>query len=304
MNKRFVKKIKNDIIYYSIVVLISLLRALNRRASILLMRGIGRLAWHLALYERKKSLKHLTGAFGKELSKKEIIQLSKGVFDNIAVCVADAVRLPNLVSQGLDRIVTVENFEYLTDAVAEGNGVLLQTGHFSNWELMGTWLVQKGIPLRVIAKRSYDPRLDAIIVGYRNKAGYSNTARGNALKTMVDGLKNGCVYGMLFDLDTKVKGVFVDFFGKPAHTAVIPAMMAVQHDIPIVPVFIRLNDDYTYTIECQPPLSLQRTDEPYADAQVNTQRCSDVYESMIRRYPRQWIWMHSRWKKQPTRTAA
>lgn len=299
MSKGLRKKIKNDIIYYAIVALISLLRALNRRASILLMRGIGRLAWHLALHERKKSLRHLARAYGAELSTKEVTDLSKAVFDNLAVCVADAVRLPNLVRQGLDRIVTVENFHYLTEAVAKGNGVLLQTGHFGNWELLGTWLVEKGIPLRVIAKRSYDPRLDAIIVGYRNQAGYSNTARGHALKTMVNGLKEGCVYGMLFDLDTKVKGVFVDFFGRPAHTAVIPAMLAVQHDIPIVPVFIRLNDDYTYTIECQAPLSLQRTDDPQADALVNTQRCSDVYESMIRRYPRQWIWMHSRWKKQP-----
>lgn len=299
MSKRFRKKIKNDIIYYAIISLVSLLRVLNRRAAILLMRGVGRLAWHLAIHERKKSVRHLTWAFGDDLSKAEIKNLSKGVFNNLAVCVADAVRLPNLVNQGLDRIVTVENFHHLTDAVAKGNGVFLQTGHFSNWELMGTWLVQQGIPLRVIAKRSYDPRLDAIIVGYRNKAGYSNTARGNALQAIVNGLKEGCVYGMLFDLDTKVKGAFVDFFGKPAHTAVIPAMLAVQCDAPIVPVFIRLNDDYTYTIECQAPLSLQRTDEPKVDALVNTQRCSDVYESMIRRYPTHWIWMHSRWKKQP-----
>lgn len=302
MNKRVIKKIKNDVIYHAIVVMISLLRALNRCAAILLMRGIGRLAWHLALHERKKSIAHLTGAFGDELSKKEIKALSQTVFDNWAICVADAVRLPVIVRQGLDRLVTVENFHHLTDAVARGKGVFLQTGHFSNWELMGTWLVQQGIPLRVIAKRSYDPRLDALIVGYRNEAGYSNTARGNALKVIVDGLREGCVYGMLFDLDTKVKGVFVNFFGKPAHTAVIPSMLAVQYDVPVVPVFIRLNADYSYTIECQEPLSLQQSDDPRSDALVNTQRCSDVYETMIRRYPAQWIWMHSRWKKQPPKT--
>ena len=300
MSKRLTKKIKNNIIYGAIVALIFLLRRLNRRLAILLMRGIGRLAWHLALHERKKSMRHLMDAFGETHSAEEIKKISQGVFNNIAVCVADAVRLPVLVKQGLDRIVRVENFHHLTDAVALGRGVFLQTGHFSNWELMGTWLVEKGIPLRVIAKRSYDPRLDDIIVGYRNSAGYANTARGNSLKAIVQGLNEGCVYGMLFDLDTKVKGVFVDFFGKPAHTAMIPAMLASQHDVPMVPLFIRLNDDYTYTIECQPPLSFQKTEDPHADALVNTQCCSDVYESMIRRYPKHWIWMHSRWKKQPS----
>ena len=299
MSKHLTKKIKNNIIYGSIVVLIFLLRCLNRRLAILLMRGIGWFAWHLALHERKKSMRHLTDALGETFSAEEINSISQGVFNNIAVCVADAVRLPVLVKQGLDRIVRVENFHHLTDAVALGRGVFLQTGHFSNWELMGTWLVEKGIPLRVIAKRSYDPRLDDIIVGYRNSAGYANTARGNSLKAIVQGLNEGCVYGMLFDLDTKVKGVFVDFFGKPAHTAVIPAMLATQHDIPMVPLFIRLNDDYTYTIECQPPLAFQKTDDSRADALANTQCCSDVYESMIRRYPKHWIWMHSRWKKQP-----
>jgi KDO2-lipid IV(A) lauroyltransferase len=299
MNKHFRQKIKNDIIYYAIVSLISLMRTLNRRSSILLMRAVGRLAWHLALHERKKSICHLTGAFGGELSKEEIKILSKGVFNNLAICVADAVRLPLLVNQGLDRIVTVENFHYLTDAMAKGNGVFIQAGHFSNWELMGAWLAQNGVPLTVIAKRSYDARLDALILGCRNEVGISIDARGNTLAAIVNGLKEGTVYGMLFDLDTKVKGVFVDFFGKPAHTAVIPAMLAVQCDTPIVPVFIRLNDDYTYTLECQEPISLQRTGEPQVDALVNTQRCSDVYEAMIRRYPKQWIWMHSRWKKQP-----
>lgn len=300
---RLQKKIKNDLIYYGIFSAVWLLRRMKRPLAIGLMRRIGWLAWHVAVHERKKSVQHLTQAFGGELSRQEIIALSKDVFDNLSICIADAVRLPNLVKDGLDNYLTVENFHHLTDEVAKGRGVIMQTGHYGNWELLGTWLVQKKIPLRVIAKKSYDSRLDKMIVGYRNKAGYSNTARGKALPAILKGFQDGCVYGMLFDLDTKVKGVFVDFFGKPAHTAVIPSMLALEHDVPVVPVFIRLNPDLTYTITCHEAITLQDSGDPKTDALVNTQKFSDVYERVIRENPRQWIWMHSRWKKQPPMAA-
>ncbi|MCG8470575.1 MAG: lysophospholipid acyltransferase family protein [Desulfobacterales bacterium] len=276
---------------------------MNRRYSIFLMRNAGRVIWHLALNERKKSILHLRQAFGKTHSQKEVVALSKAVFDNLSICLADAVRLPNLVREGLDNYVDVKGLHHLTDEVAKGRGVMIQTGHYGNWELLGTWLVQKGIPLRVLAKRTYDPRLDRMIVGYRNSAGYYSTARGNASGAILKGLKKGYVYGMLFDVDTKVKGVFVDFFGKPAHTAVIPAMLAAEYDVPVVPVFIRLNADLTYTITCHKAIKLKKSDDPGSDALANTQSFTLVYEAVIREDPKQWIWMHARWKKQPTGVA-
>lgn len=297
--KRLKKYIKNSIIYYAILFFVKLLRAMGRKQSITLMRLIGRIAFVVARRERQNTITHLTQAFGDEKGPDEIRELAFRVFMNISTCVADAVRLPNLSREGLDKLVSVVDFHHLTDAVAEGRGVILLTGHYGNWELMGTWLVEKEIPLKVVAKRSYDPRLDELIVSYRNEAGYSNTARGRATGAIVSRLMAGDVFGMLFDLDTKVKGEFVNFFGRPAHTAVGPAILASKLGSPIVPVFIRLKEDLTYEIRCFERIPLQKSRNPKADALENTQRCSDVYEARIREYPEQWIWMHERWKKRP-----
>lgn len=294
------KKVKNTLIYYGIVSLISFLQALSRERAVAFMNYIAKLSFVLAANERKNTIKHLTLAYGKEKSPDEIFLLAKQIFLNWSVCIADAMRLPVLVKDGtLDRIVTVKGFRNFTDVVKRGKGVIIMTGHFSNWELLGTWVVRKGYPLKVVAKKSYDPRLDKLIVDYRNQAGYANTARGSASRSVVEGLMSGEAFGLLFDLDTKVKGVFVNFFGMPAHTATIPAVLASKLQVPIVPIFIRLTKDLNYVVMCLDEVKLVNTGDEEKDVVTNTQICSDVYEKMIRKYPDQWIWMHRRWKKKP-----
>ncbi len=301
MKQNMKKRIKNTLIYCAIVVFIKILRLMNRETSISFMRYIGRLAFIFAKHERNNTLKHLRQSYCDEKTPEEILELGKNIFLNISACAADAVRLPVLVADGtIDRIIDIENFDRFKDYVAQGDGVILMTGHFGNWELLGTWLVREGINLKVVAKKSYDPRLDKLIVDYRNQAGYANTARGNAVKAVVKGLMNGDVFGLLFDLDTKVKGVFVDFFGRPAHTATIPVVLSKQLGSPVVPVFIKLNKDFTYKIMCFDALEFVDTGDEANDIVTNTQICSDFYEKMIRLYPEQWIWMHKRWKKQPS----
>ena len=61
-----------------------------------------------------------------------------------------------------------------------------------------------------------------------------------------------------------------------------------------------MKPDNTYVLEFFPPLSLADTGNPAQDVVTNTQRISCAYESMIRRFPEQWAWMHKRWKKRPT----
>jgi KDO2-lipid IV(A) lauroyltransferase len=104
---------------------------------------------------------------------------------------------------------------------------------------------------------------------------------------------------MLIDQDTSVEGVFVNFFGRPAHTAVGPVALAMKYQVPIIPIFMRMKKNLKYHVECSAPLDLLTTGDEEHDLLVNTQKCSDAYERIIRRFPSQWVWMHERWKKQP-----
>ena len=273
---------------------------MKRSTAIRLTLLIGRIAFYLAKGARSRTIQHLTWAFATEKSPEEIKSLARKTFLNLAVTTADAIRLPILIEQGLNNFVTAEGFHHLKNAHAKGKGVIGLTGHFGNWELLGAWLVQNGIPLKVIGRSAYDARLDKMIVEVRNSAGYKNIPRGDSSREIIRSLRLGYVLGLLIDQDTRVEGVFVNFFDRPAHTATGPVILSEKFGAPIVPIFIRLREDLTYHVYCGEELSLENTGDKERDLIVNTQKCSDVYERIIRRFPDQWVWMHRRWKKQPT----
>lgn len=298
------KKVRDTLFFYIVLACTKLLRLIPRRAAIGLMRLLGSVLFLTAKKDRDNTIRHLTQAFGAEKSTAEIKAVARQVFLHFATVVADVTRMPVLLRQGIDNLVTIkEGVHHLEEAKAAGKGFIVLASHFGNWELLGAWLAGNGFPIKVVGSSMFDPRLDKIVVGTRNQAGYTNIARGKGTREIIRALKKGYALGMLIDQDTRVQGTFADFFGHPAHTPTGPAVLARKFDVPIVPVFMRLRRDLTYHLVCLPPLPLQHTDDEQHDIQVTTQQCNDVYERMIRRYPEQWVWMHRRWRKQPKKGA-
>jgi len=300
MKKRPVHKQIRDQLFTAVLhLLIGVLRHIPRRLAIAVMRTIGRLIFLLGREGRMLTIRHLSMAFGEEQSAAEIHTLAMRVYRHFATAIADTVRLPVILRQGINRLITVQGIHHLEEALANGKGTLMITGHFGNWELLGAWLAQNGYPLRVVGTTLENEGLNQIVVDMRNQAGYTNIARGAGTREIIRSLNQGCAIGMLIDQDTRVPGVFVQFFGQPAHTPTGPAILARKFNIPIIPIFMHLKDDLSYHIECEPPLPLAYSDNPEHDLQVNTQLCSDAYERVIRRFPEQWVWMHKRWKTKP-----
>jgi len=297
------KKLRDDFFYLLVVLFITLLRMLPRLVALMLMRFLGGLAFHLAGTPRRRAVEHLTRVYDQKKSTAEIKRIARRVFVHFATVAGDLVRMPNLIRRGINNLVTTEGTEHLDKAFATGKGVILITCHFGNWEVLGAWLAQNGYPMKVVGTTMFDPRLDRILVATRNSAGYTNIARGKGTREIIRTLKKGESVGMLIDQDTKAQGVFVDFFGLAAHTPSGPAVLARKLSLPIIPIFMYLKDDLTYHMECQPPLDLVKTDNEESDIIANTQKCSDAYEAMIRRFPEQWVWMHKRWKTRPEQFA-
>jgi len=293
------KDLRDRLFSHFMQLLIACLRHLPRRLAIGVMRVIGLLIYQLDRQGRKRTVNHLSMAFGHERSAAEIRTLARQVYRHFATALADAMRLPVILRQGINRLITAQGLHHLDQAMAQGQGVLLITGHFGNWELLGAWLAQNGYPLRVVGTPLGNPGLDRIVVETRNQAGYTNIARGAGTREIIRALRQGCAIGMLIDQDTRVHGTFVQFFGRPAHTPTGPVLLAKKFGIPIIPIFMHVNDDLSYRIECEPPLDLEYTGDDERDLVANTQKCSDAYERVIRRYPAQWVWMHKRWKTQP-----
>lgn len=298
--RRFLKKIKNWIIYLIVKSGIKFIRSIQRNTAIKFLQSLSLLGFYLVRSERRKTIRHLTIVYGSELSQRQIARMAKAVFFNLGRNMADAFRLSVYNAQTIDRFVKVKGLEVLDRALKKGKGILALTGHIGNWELMGSFLALKGYPINVVGAPVYDPRLDDLVVENRMKSGMKYIARGSATREIIRAIRRNEIVGLLIDQDTRhVDGVFIDFMGKNAYTPVGPVILAMKTGAAVIPMAIHIQQDNTHLIEIEPDIPLQFSNKDEINRLKNTEICSKAIEKFIRKYPTQWVWMHNRWKTKP-----
>jgi KDO2-lipid IV(A) lauroyltransferase len=294
------KRIKNWFLYKLITSIISLLNLLPRDIAISVGATLGRLAYLLIRDARRRTQRNLRVAFGNQLDDRYIRKLARRIFENVGRNVADAVRLKKLKWEDVERITGIEGLEYFDEAYRAGKGVIGFTGHIGNFELMAAYFSLRGYKLSVIGREVYDPRLDRLLVENRESVGLENIPTSAGVKPILKVLRAGKFLGVLADQDSsRVRGVFVNFFGRTARTPVGPALLAYKTGSPIIPMAIVRKDGNRYKIIIKPQVQLAFSEDREKDILDVTQRCTDVLESIIREYPDQWLWMHDRWKSKP-----
>ena len=186
--------------------------------------------------------------------------------------------------------------ERVVHAHAQGRGVLLFTGHFGFWEINALVHALHIQPMSVLARPLDNPLLHQLLESVRMKTGNSVIYRRGAIRRVLRALEANQAVAVLIDQHIQSSdAVYVDFFNRPAATTSALAALALRTGAPVVPVFAlplpggRFRMVYEHAVD--PP----RADDPEAIREF-TQRCSDVLEMYVRRYPGLWLWMHRRWR--------
>jgi len=273
-------------------------RLLPRRWNLWVGSGVGLLGYAVLRAERRKSIKNLELAFQREKPAEELRSINRRVFVHQGRNLFELFWLSRIPPSVLLQKVHFEGMEHMERAYRSGKGVLLVTGHIGNWELMAAAVASAGYPLRVVAASLYDPRLSWIISGIRKKYGVQTIFRDHpsARRTILQVIKKGEVLGLLIDQDTRVKGVFVDFFRRPAYTPSSAASLALRTEAEVVIGSIVRQKNNNLTVAFRPPLSPLRSGKRAEELITNTQLYTSVLEDIVRKYPEQWTWMHKRWK--------
>ena len=259
MAKSLRKRIKNSIIYFFIRIILIFFQLISRPQAFVIARFLGRLSFWVLKRERIKIRNNLKFAYEDELTEKELNQIAKSVIIYLAMNAVDSIRTPLINAKNIDDIVEVHGLEYFDKAYKRGNGIVVIAPHLGNFQLLASYFSLKGYIINVIAAPLYDSKLDEILIKYRKMHGLHNISRGIAIKEAIRCLKRGEVLGVLPDQDTRVSGVFVPFFGKPAHTAVGPASLAIKTGASIMVMATHLSEEYKHVIDIEPELELIRT---------------------------------------------
>jgi KDO2-lipid IV(A) lauroyltransferase len=137
-----------------------------------------------------------------------------------------------------------------------------------------------------------------MLVETRRRHGVSSIPRGASAVSAYKVLKRGELLAMLIDQDIDVDGLFVPFFGVPAHTPRGAAAFALRSGAAIVPLAIHMQPDGSHRVTVLPELEKPPADLPEGERiDELTRSCSQAVEGLIRIYPQQWVWFHDRWRK-------
>ena len=299
----FRKRLKRALRYGLVRVALALVTGLPLRLARALGAAFGRTAWALAAGERRKALESLARAL-PELPEAQRQALARAAFVHLGQALFE-VGCREGADAGLERLVVWpdEDRRVLEAALARGRGVVFVSGHVGNWELLARRVARAGFPSQSIAKETSDPRLTALVERFRARGGVRSIWRGQegAARQMLRALKAGEILGLLIDQDTRAQNVFVPFFGHLAATPRAAADLALRTGAAVVMGFCRRQGDgYRLELEELPvPDAGPGTADREAAALALTARMSAAIEAAIRRDPRQWVWMHQRWKTRP-----
>ena len=270
---------------------------LPRGITLVIGGWLGTLAFWLAPQQRELACDHLRSSL-RLSDERRVRTIAKQCFQHLGKTVVEFMRFPRLGHKQIQRYVTFEGIEHVEQALAQGKGAIILTGHFGNWELLAASISATVAPLTPIVRKLRSPRLNALVSHYREKAGYATIDRDTGIRQALQCLRRNELLGIVADVDTTVSGVFVDFFGRRAYTPYSPVAIALKTGAAILPTFIIRQPDGSHRAVIEPPLALKRTRTKEKDLVVNTQKFTKIIEAYIRQYPAQWIWMHRRWKTQ------
>jgi Kdo2-lipid IVA lauroyltransferase/acyltransferase len=178
--------------------------------------------------------------------------------------------------------------------------VLLFTGHFGFWEINALVHALAIRPMAVLARPLDNPLLHDLLESVRRRTGNTVIYRRGAIRRVLRALGNNEAMAVLIDQHiATADAVYVDFFNRRAATTSALAALALRTGAPVVPVFALPLPRGRFRMVYEHPVDAAREDDADEAIRAFTQRCTDVLEMYVRRYPELWLWMHRRWRDGP-----
>ena len=305
-------------VYLFVRSLVAVVQALPPRWAYAVADALARGVYTLAKGRRRVALENVRAAF-PELAADPAgaDQLVRAMFGHFARSFVELMLIPRKlhVETWRKHLVLSEAAQTLPHLIRR-RAALVVTAHFGNWEIAGFHLGLCGFRTHAIARALDNPFLQRYALHFRQRTGQTIIDKNDDFEFLTDVLKGGGKVATLADQDAGPRGVFVDFFGRPASTHKAVALMALQFDAVMVVIGVpRVSRaDYPQRPDFDPadPLAplfyavkvadvidpREYASEPNA-VKLITARYTAALEKLIGEHPEQYFWLHRRWKHQP-----
>jgi KDO2-lipid IV(A) lauroyltransferase len=284
--------------YVAVVSVVAFTRLLPMRVVLAAGTLLGRAFHFLDRPHRRLAIRNLQVAFPVR-TEEECRAIARDMFAHFGRLLAVLLKFSTMTPAQMLSWVEFTGEERIVQAHEQGRGVLLFTGHFGFWEINALVHALRIRPMAVLARPLDNPLLHDLLESVRARTGNSVIYRRGAIRRVLRALGNNEAIAVLIDQHiATADAVYVDFFNRPAATTSALAALAMRTGAPVVPVFALPLPGGRFRMVYEHPVEPPRGEGEEAIREF-TQRCTDVLEMYVRRYPELWLWMHRRWRDVP-----
>jgi KDO2-lipid IV(A) lauroyltransferase len=291
-----------DLRYRLEYLLLRLVVALVRAAPIDVGARVSGKAWRLiAPYDRRhaRALANLAIAF-PEKTQDERTAIALAMWENLGRVMAETMQLDRITADP-SRIVITDHkmFGRYRNKLGAAVGVTL---HMGNWELAAWPFTLAGNNPAAVYRSVKNPYVDRYLRQARKRLypggllgkGRNREEGQTTARLIMDFVRQGGRLGLVCDLHDRT-GLEVPFFGRPARSVAIPAIIARRVGARIwMARCLRIGTESRFRIELK-ELKVPRTTNHSADVRWITAKMQEQFEAWVREAPEQWMWSNRRW---------
>jgi len=259
---------------------------------------LGWVLFDVVRFKRRILLENLRLALGETVPAAERVRLARRCYRFFGGLICEVLSHPRIGRERLGDHVAFPNLPVLDEALAAGKGVVMVTGHYGNWELIGAGLVALGYDFAEYVGRQGNPAADATLNEVRRAMGIGTIGKGTASRGMLRTLRENGILGIVSDQHYSRKTHYIHFFGRRVSAAPGAAGMALRTGARVVFAASLPRGRFRYEVRFR-PIPFAPTGESERDILRLAQRISDELEAVVRERPAYYFWLHRRWRPPP-----
>jgi KDO2-lipid IV(A) lauroyltransferase len=243
--------------------------------------------------KRRAIVHHNLSMMQPEASAEEISQLSKSVFRCSYANLLCALNTSGRPHRNIEHILTLADLHNIENIPKE-QGAILLLFHMGNWEILTKMheLIPNENPVGGMYRPLKNPLIDTHVKKQRETGGSQLFSRKRGLIMAQKFLKKGGFLGILCDQWAGGAGTMTKLFGKESSITPLPAILALKHQCPVIPVSLSTISPGHWEMRFHEAVHLS----PELDKISATEELVKTMEKMMRTYSKDIFWMHDRWK--------
>jgi len=275
-----------------------LLKLLARGAIIKLMKALSWFAYTVSKKHQRIINTNLDIAFKNRLTKEEKKSYGIAAFMNLLDTTLGIIARDGMQKSEVIENVTFEGEEIVQKYQKAGRKIIFVTGHQGNWELLSQAIAIKFDLTLVGVGRELDSKLmDRVLKENREQFNVEMVYKKGAMKGCIKALSQNKAIGILVDQAIRPnQSIEVDFFGQRATHTPLASILSRKFGIDLIPAFISTEDYKHYHVKIYEPIETLKTENQEKDLAKLTQAQADAMQVAIEAHPKEWFWMHKRWK--------